>query len=123
MNNRFLQVALILGVIVIVLTGLYYIKKSKTQAVTLDDNSYYLFVGEGCDHCQKVEEHILEHKLREKLAIQIMEVFKKTENQNFYFLAFDKCGKDEPKTVSVPVLYHNGKCLTGDQDIIQELGE
>lgn len=95
---------------------------SEKNKITLADDRAYLFVGEGCPHCEKVEEYIRDNKIGEKLTIETMEVFKNIANQRYYQKAFELCGK-ETKDILVPVLYYKGECFSGDVDIEKKLGE
>ncbi|MBD3244499.1 MAG: hypothetical protein GF335_00715 [Candidatus Moranbacteria bacterium] len=127
MNNK--SFIAIIATLVLVIIGLIllndYSKKNEASESPYDTISgikkdfYYLFVGETCPHCRKVEEFIQENKLKESLDIKILEVTFHEENVKFYDEAEEKC--QENLGGSVPVLYHNEKCILGDTPIIDEL--
>ena len=100
---------------------LYRISIEKNN-ISLSDDRAYLFVGEGCPHCEKVEAFISENKIGDKITIETKEVFKNIGNQKYYRKAFQLCGQDV-KDISVPVLYYRGECLSGDVDIEKKLEE
>ncbi|MBD3244994.1 MAG: hypothetical protein GF335_03315 [Candidatus Moranbacteria bacterium] len=141
MNKQFLIIGLVLSLVIGFLVGLKKFNSSNIQNNIEDDSVqqkdssnnqsgqqsdlnqgvYYLFVGEGCGHCEKVENYIEQNNLKEKKKIEILEVFAQKANQKIYLKAFEKCGKEKPQNISVPVLYYNGNCMSGDVDIIEEL--
>ena len=85
-------------------------------------NQPILYYGKGCPHCSKVEEFIKENKVKEKISFEEKEVW---YNQNNVKELDDKaksCNIDQ-KEIGVPFLWDNGKCLTGDQDIINYFKE
>lgn len=88
----------------------------------IKDDQVYLFVGEGCPHCENVEKFIEENKIADKVKITTLEVFVNKGNQKLYLEAYKKCGKDT-KQISVPVMFYQGECIEGDKGIEKKLGE
>jgi len=84
---------------------------------SLESGVWYLFVGSTCPHCHDVEDFIMQNQLKDSLNVKFVEVFDATENQKFYLKAFTECGQ-EVESISVPVLYKDGECVTGGSKAI-----
>lgn len=127
MNQK--VIILILAILLGTVFFLYRIKNTQKaivlnkEQVTLSDNTTYLFVGDGCTHCENVEKFIGDNEVGGKITLEILEVFKEVGNQKYYLEALNKCNAPDKKNISVPVLYHNGECINGDVDIINKLKE
>lgn len=77
------------------------------------------FWGEGCPHCENVEKFLRENPgLEEKVKLKKIEVFKDLSGQKLFLEKVKECGLE---SAGVPVLYQGGKCVQGDQPIIEEL--
>lgn len=96
--------------------------KAEENNGEIKDDQVYLFVGEGCPHCENVEKFIEENKIADKIKITTLEVFVNKGNQKLYLEAYKKCGKDT-KQISVPVMFYKGECIEGDKGIEKKLGE
>ena len=94
---------------------------SEKQEFNLDEDKAFLFVGEGCGHCADVEEQIEAKNLRDKVAIQEIEVFQNSDNQEYYLDAFKRCNQDTNGQIGVPVLYYQGECISGPTAILEKL--
>ncbi|TSD02303.1 MAG: Uncharacterized protein Athens071425_51 [Parcubacteria group bacterium Athens0714_25] len=82
------------------------VKASKTS----DEIIYYY--GEECPHCKDVLKFLEENKIAEKVNFQKKEVWNDEANSNEMMEKVSECGLD-PKSVGVPFLYAEGKCLIG----------
>lgn len=94
------------------------VKNSTNQAENLD-KGFVFFYGETCPHCIKVEQFMADNKIEEKMVIVKKEALKNEKNSLLLLKVNKKCGLDT-RYLSVPVLWDgdNGKCYSGDVDII-----
>jgi hypothetical protein len=78
-----------------------------------------LFYGNGCPHCALVEKFLIDNKVAEKIAIAQKEVYSDQVNAALLGDKAHACGLDT-NSIGVPFLWDGptGKCLVGDQDII-----
>jgi len=79
-----------------------------------------LFVGDGCPHCENVEEYFSENKVQEKFDIKTFEIFNHPENQIIYEQETRKVGYNGG---GVPVLVVENKYIAGDVPIINYYDE
>jgi len=77
-----------------------------------------LYYGKDCPHCAKVEEYIQANKVKEKIAFEEKEVYYNRNNAKELGEKAKSCGINENE-IGVPLLWNNGKCIIGDQDIIE----
>jgi len=79
-----------------------------------------LFVGDGCPHCERVEEYLTENKIREKFDIKTLEIFNHPENQIVYEQESQRVGYQGG---GVPLLIEGNKYESGDVSIINYYDE
>ncbi len=79
-----------------------------------------LYVGEGCPHCEKVEEFLGSESMRDRVRIQMKEVFRDKANADEMLATAEKCGISKA-SVGVPLLWTGSECLSGDGPIIDFL--
>jgi hypothetical protein len=87
---------------------------SKSNVSTAD---IILFYGDGCPHCANVDKFIAENNVKEKIKFDELEVFNNKDNAALMGEKAKACGISDDK-LGVPFLWNNGKCLSGDVDII-----
>ena len=87
-----------------------------------EDSNRILFWGEGCSHCEVVEEYLKENDSGNSLGLKKIEVFSNKDLQELYLEKAKICGENV-KSISVPMLYFEGKCFSGDTPIIDFLKE
>ncbi len=76
-----------------------------------------LFYSNACPHCKKVESFIKNNNIDKKIKFQQKEINSNQENRNELVERAKQC--DIPlNKIGVPFLWDNGKCLMGDEDII-----
>lgn len=77
-----------------------------------------LFIGQGCPHCQKVEDYIKTNKVDEKVKFDLKEVWYNKDNANVMKQKADVC-KIPSDQLGVPLLFDgaNSKCYIGEVDI------
>lgn len=108
--------------------GLYKVISPAPSTPEVIDGSpdLILFWGEGCPHCEKVKAYISEHQLNSKLKISSKEVYLNKDNQKELVDTVKKCPEiDSSQGVGVPLGFDpkSGKCLLGDQPIIDWLSQ
>jgi len=82
-----------------------------------------LYYGDGCSHCERVEQYIKNTKLDDQFIIDRKEVFNNKKNAETLLKKMIACKLPNTTEVSVPVLVDQGKCFLGDVDIIKYLSE
>lgn len=96
---------------------------------TLGNNSekgkeVILYYGITCPHCEVVEEWLEENTgVKQKSDLIAKEVYQNRENSRELGQKAAECSIDESQGISVPFLYDNGRCIIGDQPIIDYLKE
>jgi hypothetical protein len=124
---------LIIGVVLFGFYKILSIPPKSTTSNTTDiqvesnsNNDYDLifYWGEGCPHCENVEEFIAANNVDQKVKINKKEVYKNTDNQkdlenvvNQYCPDLNKGGIGVPLALDV----QNKTCLQGDTPIIDFL--
>lgn len=76
-----------------------------------------LFYGDTCPHCLIVNDYLEENKVAEKFSFQHLEVYRNQDNSRLLAERAVRCGIKETE-IGVPLLWSEGRCLVGDQDII-----
>lgn len=79
-----------------------------------------LFYGDTCPHCQNVENYLAANPSTKKF--RRLEVYRNQTNNQLLLDKADKCGITG-NNVGVPFLYDNGRCLAGQDQIINWLKE
>jgi len=77
-----------------------------------------LFYGDGCPHCENVEDFISENNIEDKMAFSRLEVWNNEDNQVILAQDIKKCGMNADE-VGIPFLFDGvDKCYMGDEDVI-----
>lgn len=97
----------------IIATGALFILMSQSVFAEL-----ILFVGDGCGHCEMVEEYLQENEIYSKIQIKKYEIFKNSENREIYNEKGNEVGFPTERG-SVPLLVHNGEYTVGSLGIIE----
>jgi len=93
--------------------------ENKPQVESETTTAYEYYWGNGCTHCQKVAEFFDTWDKKDKIVIDKKEVFGNQVNQLLLAKRAQSCGINQNQ-IGVPFLYTpDGKCLTGDQPIIE----
>jgi glutaredoxin-related protein len=104
---------------VVIIAGLAWILAQNRQTVTTG-NKPIIFYSNSCPHCRNVEQYIAENNVASRYDFDQKEI---TTDQNNTALLIQKakiCGEDL-NTLGVPLLFDNGKCYSGDKEIINYL--
>jgi len=80
-----------------------------------------LFFGDTCPHCKNVDEYISQNGIRGKIKFQELEVYNNKDNAALLAQKAKECGLDTSSGVGVPFFFASGKCIQGDQPIIDFL--
>ncbi len=81
-------------------------------------NKLEYFWGEGCPHCEIVQEFLDSWENTDKLNIDKREVWYNKTNANLMTARVIQCGMD-PKKAGVPFMFTpEGECINGDEPII-----
>lgn len=100
---------------------IYSNKKTGSSSTTSLPTSYEYFWGEGCSHCANVEKFLEGWSGKDKVALDKKEVFYNRANSQLMQQRAAYCNLDTRK-IGVPFLFTpEGKCLVGDEPIIQYL--
>ncbi len=81
------------------------------------DASLIFFYSDTCPHCKNVEDYFAQNKTAEKIEFESVEVSSSPDANALFFAKASACGISEAE-MGVPMLWNNGSCLSGDQDII-----
>ncbi len=95
---------------------------SNVFCIDNDNNSntveFYLFISEGCPHCQNVEEYLTQISSDYNIAPKIIDVKKTAENVDLFKKTLTDFGSN---SFGVPVVVINNKIFRGDTEIIEKL--
>lgn len=120
MKKKILFLSAIIVIILLIL-GLLNLKSKKNN--NYSEDKVILFVRDDCPHCQRVEQW-LEDKtaIKTNAGLVIKEVSLNKDNGQLLLKAALECQLNTSQ-VGVPFLFDQGKCIIGDQPIIDYLGE
>ena len=124
MTNKIkLIVLIVIGVALIGVGSYFYLKSSTPDQPLPNDGRIILFYRDDCPQCQKVEEYLATSKVEEKVInIEKKEVSTNQDNINLLLEKAALC-KISEKSIGVPFLWAESKCIVGDADIIKYFGE
>lgn len=113
------RIAIIFTVLAVLTLGyLFLISKGASQAPTETRSSYLYFWSETCPHCKKVSEFLDTWPHTAQIPMDKKEVSKSRENSEVLVKEAAKCNISE-EGLGVPFLVTpEGKCLEGDEPII-----
>lgn len=98
----------------IIVVGVIMLFKNK---VVTGPAEIILFYGDGCPHCELVEEYVAKNNIESKVIFSRLEVFRNKENQELFIKLASGCGVAKEK-MGVPLLWDGAACYQGDQEII-----
>jgi len=110
-------VVIALVTLVIFAGGIYLFSRNNTQTVPpLTGYEYYW--GNGCPHCEVVDEFLVTWEGKDKVAVEKREVWYNKTNAQIMAVRAEDCGIAK-SDLAVPFLVTpEGKCLLGDEPII-----
>ena len=105
--------------LLIIVGGILFFSKETPKPTPLPlPTSYEYFWGDGCPHCEVVDEFFSSWENRDKVEIDKKEVWSSAANAKILQERATYCGI-RPSEVGVPFLFTpEGKCLSGDAPII-----
>ena len=80
-----------------------------------------LFYGDGCPHCENVEEYMASSGVKERYSFQELEVYNNQSNAKLLAKTAKDCGLDSSQGIGVPFFFDGSQCYIGDQPIIDYL--
>ena len=98
--------------------GFFILTQKKGPTPTIDLNKIVLYYSDTCPHCLVVNKYLEENKVAEKMSFEHLEVGKNQDNAKLLMESAKACGV-KSQEVGVPFLQAEGKCLSGDKDIIE----
>ena len=117
------------GVVITIITlvilggGVYLFSKGSSSQTVPPVSGYEYYWGTGCPHCAKVDEFFQTWALKDKVEIAKREVWYNKTNAKIFAARLDACQIPQQER-GVPVLVTpEGKCLSGDELIINHLKE
>jgi len=118
MKKFFLPAVGALTLLIIVGGVLLFSKETPKPTPLPLPTSYEYFWGDGCPHCEVVDEFFSSWENRDKVEIDKKEVWSSAANAKILQERATYCGI-RPSEVGVPFLFTpEGKCLSGDAPII-----
>jgi glutaredoxin len=107
--------------LIIIIGGvIFFSRNSSTPSFPLPAN-LVLYAGEGCPHCRTVEDFLASWDKKETIKIEQKEVWYDKTNAAEIKARYEFCQTPETER-GVPLLFTpDGKCLGGDQPIIDYL--
>jgi hypothetical protein len=109
--KKYWPVIIIAGVIIFIGAIIFFQQKQTTGMI--------LFFGEGCPHCQIVDDYIKANGVKGRFQFQELEVFNNRANAALMGKYARQCGLDTSQGLGVPFFWDGKNCLMGDQDIIK----
>lgn len=91
-------------------------KQSVDRNKDVVDSGLVLFYGDGCPHCEIVDEFIADNKIEEKVYIEHKEVYNNQANQALLRSKATICGLPT-NSIGVPFLWDGENCFIGDVNI------
>ena len=118
MKKLFLPITIIITLVIIIGGVFLFSKENKSEPPPLP-STYEFYWGEGCPHCQKVEEFLSSWGGRDKVQIDRKEIWNNRQNASLMRTRATSCGLSVAN-LGVPFLFTpEGKCLGGDEPIIE----
>ncbi len=103
--------------IVLALFIAIYLETSKTSDISGQENIIF-FYGKECPHCHIVEEYIEKNEVDRKIEFAKAEIYHNKNNREIFIEKNKICGVDNEKEMGVPLLWADGKCISGQDKVI-----
>ena len=100
----------------IILVSIILFLNKKDNVV--ENSQIILFYGDGCPHCEIVDEYINENNIEDKAPFIRKEVYNNKENTDELVLKAEACGIPT-ESIGIPFLWDGSKCYVGDKEIIE----
>ncbi|RLC35260.1 hypothetical protein DRH14_01345 [Candidatus Shapirobacteria bacterium] len=126
-NKKNIVGGVILVVVILFAFLVFQSKRSKNISVAKKKEGpakCVLYYGSTCPHCKIVEKWLEENeKIKDKSGIVLKEIYQNRDNLTEMSDRAKECGVATKGGIGVPFLYDHGKCLMGDQPIIDYFKE
>jgi len=110
---------ILLAFAIIAVGALFFIFSGKGVSEELAGKAdAILFYGDGCPHCSVVEDFLAANKVEEKVEFEKGEIYHNKKNAEIFVQKGRQC-KIEVKNMGVPMLWSDGKCYVGQEEVIQ----
>lgn len=117
-NTHKIITSSVVALVAIVAAGwLLSASKSRPLAQFNGRADMIFYYGDGCPHCANVEQYLTDHSLDGKINLVRKEIYNNQDNQAELINRALACGLNR-QAVGIPLLWHDGQCLEGDQAII-----
>lgn len=105
-------------VLVIIILSIMYMQKGKveTDKSIVVDSDIVLYYGDGCPHCDIVDEYVEENNIHQKIKFNYKEVYNDNANLRELNEHAVSCGMER---AGVPLLWDGEKCHVGDVKVIE----
>ena len=127
MNRRIWLVGVISLVVISGVASLWLGKTRRSSAGEVKGgtpSAAVLYYGNTCPHCRKVEDWLEKNPaIKERSGLVLKEVYGNRANSRELIQKAQRCNLDTTRGVGVPFLFDNGRCIIGDQSIINYLKE
>lgn len=98
--------------------------KETIEVVAEKDDSVLIFYSSSCPHCEVVEKYLASNRSTIKANVKSLKIDNPKTDKSNIELALAKIKECKLKdNWGVPLMYHNGDCLMGDQPIIDYLNQ
>ena len=109
----------VIVVLILLISGIFYFNRNTTITEPKLPTAYEYFWGDGCPHCAIVATFFESWDKKDKVNIDKKEVWSNPANAQLLQTRAKYCNI-KPTEMGVPFLFTpDGKCLTGDQPIIE----
>lgn len=114
MSKNFLPIGI--GIVLLVIVGGIFVL-SQNKAPNGGAHQIILFFGETCPHCLNVEQFLQANNVEQKISFEKKEVYNNRANADLLASKARECGIND-RQIGVPFLYANGRCLVGEEEVI-----
>lgn len=120
--NRGLKITIAIAIVVLAAgaAAFLFFSGKKSEAAIPSNDAIFIYGQAACSHCINLEKYIKEKNIDSKVEITRRPVDTSRENVNEMFARAKSCGINTD-TIGTPFMWHKGKCLMGDVEIIEYL--
>lgn len=112
-------IAAVIIILAVIIWGYYTNSDSVHGATVSASDPVVLFYGRECPHCQIVEDFLNKNNVAQKVSFKQAEVFHNSDNQKIFVDKNKACGITDENQMGVPLLWADGKCYVGQDDVIK----
>ena len=117
--NKFLLITIAVTFLAVIAGVFLFAKKDSSLANLPKPENYEFYVGDGCPHCENVEEFLSSWDKKDKITIETKEVRNNRVNAEIMLQREKDVCKLPTTSLAVPLLVTpQGECFSGDEPII-----